>query len=327
MGDEDRRDGPPPLELLVRRVTWEAEGVVSLDLVDPAGGALPPWEAGAHLDLKLPSGLLRQYSLCGDIDDADVYRIAVLREPDSRGGSREVHDSALIGRRLTAYGPRNRFPVLEADRYLFLAGGIGITPILPMLKQAARQGTPWHLAYGGRTEATMAFVDEIRRAAGGTYDLVCEDQRGLLDLDAILGAVTAGTRVYCCGPARMIAAVELRCEGRFDPGTLQVERFTAPPAEAAEDGVDEGVFEVELARTGVTLTVPPDRSLLRVICDAVPTYLYSCEEGYCGTCEAKVLEGEPDHRDTVLTDAEKAANKAMMVCVGRSKSPRLVLDI
>lgn len=314
-------------ELLVRQIRWEADDVVSLWLVDPDGRRLPAWDPGAHIDLVLPSGLVRQYSLCGDLDDHRSWRLGVLREKESRGGSVEIHDTALVGRKVGVRGPRNHFRLVDASRYLFLAGGIGVTPILPMLQQAERQGTPWHLVYGGRSRSSMAYTDEIARRMDGTVDLLPQDEVGMPNLEAIMKAVQPGTAVYCCGPGGMIAAVEQACERHYDPGALHIERFTAPEQDEVQgDAAADGSFEVELARSGVVLTVPPDRSLLRTVLDAVPSILYSCEEGYCGTCEQRVLAGEPDHRDTVLTDEEKAEGK-MMICVGRSKSPRLVLDI
>jgi ferredoxin-NADP reductase len=315
-----------PVELLVRQVTWAADGVVTLDLVDPEGRRLAPWEPGAHIDVVLPSGLIRQYSLCGDMDDHRTYRIGVLRDPGSRGGSIEIHDTALVGRRLAVRGPRNHFPLVDAPGFLFLAGGIGVTPMIPMLQEAERRGTPWHLVYGGRSRQTMAFLDEIGRRRDGTYEVVTEEEQGYPDFDAILSDVPAGTAVFCCGPTAMIEVVEKKCAQYLEPGALHIERFTATPGAEAVDPADNDTFEVELARSGVTLNVPPDRSVLRVVLDVVPTFLYSCEEGYCGTCEARVLEGEPEHRDTVLTDEEHAAHK-MMICVSRAKSKRLVLDI
>lgn len=315
-----------PVELLVRSVTWAAEGVVTLDLVDPEGRRLPAWEPGAHIDIVLPSGLIRQYSLCGDLNDHRTYRIGVLRDANSRGGSIEIHDTALVGRRLAVRGPRNHFALVDASRYLFLAGGIGVTPMIPMLQEAERRGTPWHLVYGGRSRQTMAFLDEIASRTDGTYEVITEEEVGYPDFDKILTGLEDGTAIYCCGPTAMIEVVEKKCAQYLDPGVLHIERFTAAPVDEDAEPEDNDSFEVELARTGVTLTVPPDRSLLRVVLDVVPTFLYSCEEGYCGTCEAKYLEGEPDHRDTVLTDEEKADHK-IMLCVSRSKSKRLVLDI
>ena len=317
-------------ELLVRQVRLEADDVVSLDLVDPHGGTLAPWEPGAHLDVVLPSGLVRQYSLCNSPDDDRSYRIAVLREAASRGGSKEIHETALVGRRLAVRGPRNQFRLVEATCYLFLAGGIGITPILPMLEAVRRARAPFRLVYGGRTRTSMAFLDTLSGLGADACQILPEDEAGWPDLPAILGACPPGTAVYCCGPAGMIEAVEACCARLLEPGALHVERFTAPVR--GEDrasptaGGGDGPFEVELARAGVVLTVPPGRSLLRVVLEAVPSHLYSCEEGYCGTCEANVLAGEPDHRDTVLSDDERAARK-MILCVGRSRSPRLVLDL
>lgn len=315
-----------PAELLVRSVTWVADGVVTLDLVDPEGRRLPQWEAGSHIDVILPSGLIRQYSLCGDLNDHRCYRIGVLRDPASRGGSIEIHDTALVGRRITVRGPRNHFPLDDASSFLFLAGGIGVTPMIPMLQEAERRGTPWRLVYGGRSRRTMAFLDEIAKRTDGSYEVITEEEVGYPDFDTILSGLEEGTAVYCCGPTAMIDVVEAKCEKYLKPGTLHVERFTAAPVDTNAEPLDNDSFEVELAKTGVTLTVPPDRSLLRTVLEVVPTFLYSCEEGYCGTCEATCLEGDVDHRDTVLTDEEKDEGK-IMLCVSRANSRKLVLDL
>jgi ferredoxin-NADP reductase len=312
-------------ELLVSQVTWEADGVVSLRLVDPAGGTLARWQPGEHIDVILPSGLVRQYSLCGDLDDRFGYRIAVLLERESRGGSEEIHGTALVGKRITVRGPRNHFGLVDGPRYLFLAGGIGVTPILPMLQQMRRTGRQWRLVYGGRSRRSMAFLHEIARYDAPNVDIVAEDELGFPDFDRILKEAPAETLIYCCGPSAMIEVVQAACERHAATDRLHIERFVAA-ADAAPVDTSGAEFEVELARTGLTLTVPPDRPLLQVLLDAIPTLLYSCEEGYCGTCEVQVLAGEPDHRDTVLTDEERADGK-MMVCVGRSKSARLVLDL
>jgi ferredoxin-NADP reductase len=317
-----------PYELRVRQVTWEAEGIVSLRLVHPDGLELPAWEAGAHIDLILPTGLVRQYSLCGDVDDPYSYRVSVLKEPNSRGGSREIHESALVGTLLTVRGPRNHFSLSDNGQFVFIAGGIGITPMLPMITEVERRGVPWKLVYGGRSRKTMAFLNELAAHKGGTVELVPEEELGYPDLDSILKAVGPDTAVFTCGPPGMLAAVEERSAQYLPPHMLHLERFTAPEGAGAPEltGLD-GVFEVELARKGVTITVPPDKTLLRAIRDVIPSMLYSCEEGYCGTCEVKVLEGIPDHRDTILSDEEREANKTIMVCVSRSKSPKLVLDL
>jgi ferredoxin-NADP reductase len=316
-------------DLLVRQVRLEAEGVVSLQLTDPHGNELPAWEPGAHLDVILPSGLVRQYSLCGDVEDLSAYTVAVLREEASRGGSKEVHETALVGRLLGVRGPRNQFRLVEAEDYLFLAGGIGITPILPMVAAVREQGRPFRLVYGGRTRASMAFLDHPALSDPSSCTFLFEDEHGRPDIDGLVAGASPGTAVYCCGPPGMIAAAEASCGRLLARGALHVERFSAPPSLEDLDRplpASERAFEVELARTGKVLEVPPDRSLLRVVLDAVPSHLYSCEEGYCGTCEARVVAGEPDHRDSVLSDEERAEGK-MILCVGRSRSPRLVLDL
>jgi ferredoxin-NADP reductase len=323
-------DGHGSYRLLVAEVRPEADGVLALRLVRPDGLQLPAWSAGAHLDVVLPSGLIRQYSLCGDPQDGKGFRIAVLREADGRGGSREIHDTALAGLEIGVRGPRNHFPLVEAQQYLFLAGGIGITPILAMARDASRRGVPWRLVYGGRTRATMAFVGELQDLPGGRVDIHPQDEHGLLPLDRLLGETGTGTAVYCCGPEPMVRAVEEISARSLPPVALHVERFSAasgprvPPPAAAEDS-DE--FEVELRRSGVVLSVPADRTLLEVVRDVVPDAPYSCEEGFCGACETVVLEGVPLHNDTILTDQDRESCSMMMICVGRSRSPRLVLDL
>jgi ferredoxin-NADP reductase len=302
---------------------------VSLRLVHPDGLVLPAWAPGAHLDVVLPSGLLRQYSLCGEPDDASAYRIAVLREVEGRGGSREIHETDLVGRTLGVRGPRNHFALVAAPRYLFLAGGIGITPILAMARHVSRRGVPWQLVYGGRTRATMAFVDELLALSGGSVELLAEAEHGLLPLDRILTATEPDTAVYCCGPEPMIRAVEDACLRHLPPGVLHVERFSASsaPKLPPPEPIDSDTFEVELRRAGVVLEVPPDRTILEVVRDVVPDVLSSCEEGFCGACETTVLDGVPEHCDSILSDDERAKNDTMMICVGRSRSPRLVLDV
>ncbi|WP_342661355.1 Phenoxybenzoate dioxygenase subunit beta (plasmid) [Rhodococcus ruber] len=319
-------------ELLVQQVTWEAEGVASIRLTDPNGSELPDWAPGAHLDLILPSGKVRQYSLCGDPDDRAAYTVAVLREEHGRGGSREIHDSALVGRTMSVRGPRNHFHLVDAPSYLFVAGGIGITPMLAMVREVRRRGVPWRLVYGGRSRSSMAFLGELDRIGGGNVDVVPQDVHGMLDLDAVLAAVPGDSVIYCCGPEGLIRATEERVETRFAPDALHVERFgasssiqcseTPVPAEPADTG-----FEVELRRTGSVLDVPPDRTLLDVVRDSVPDFLSDCEEGFCGACEVRVLEGEPEHHDVLLSDQERECGDRMMICVGRSRSPRLVLDL
>jgi len=311
------------LTLRVDRRTTGAEGVVVLDLCPPAGGDLPPWAPGAHVDLRLPGGLTRQYSLCGDPADLSHWRIAVLREPESRGGSAHVHDAFVEGAVVEVRGPRNHFPLVPAPRYVFVAGGIGITPILPMIDAADAAGAEWELHYGGRSRRSMAFLHALEEATGQRVTLHPQDEVGLIDLAALLGAPRPGTLVYCCGPEPLLVAVEQRCAG-WPEGSLHLERFA--PKDVGEP-VLTGAFEVELALSGLSLTVPPEKSVLQVVEEAGIDVLSSCTEGTCGTCETTVLSGEVDHRDSLLTPAEQAANDTMFVCVSRAAGPRLVLEL
>ncbi|MFD8208475.1 PDR/VanB family oxidoreductase [Streptomyces sp. NPDC059695] len=303
------------VRLTVRSVVREAEGVRGLLLGDPEGAALAPWEPGAHLEVTLPSGAVRHYSLCGDPADRTTYRLGVLREPAGRGGSEEVHTSVGEGTVLDVRGPVNRFPLVPAERYLFVAGGIGITPLLPMIRSLPPGS--WSLVYGGRSLASMAYREELAGLPGVT--LVPQDTAGLPDLDAVLAGQPAGTAVYCCGPEGLLRAVQDRW-----PGPLHLERFGAAPVERPSGA---GGFEVELRRTGRTLRVEPGRTLLDTVREVVPGVAYSCEEGWCGTCETKVVAGTPEHHDTVLGEDEKASGTTMMICVGRSRGDRLVLDL
>ncbi|GGT01463.1 PDR/VanB family oxidoreductase [Streptomyces cinerochromogenes] len=292
------------LRLLVASHETVAEGVVRLRL---EGRDLPRWEPGAHLDLVLPSGLVRQYSLCGDPGDTSSYTVATRLVEDGRGGSREVHEQLAEGMELEVRGPRNRFPLVEAESYVFVAGGIGITPLLPMLR-ALPDGADWRLLYAGRERASMPFLEEVVKLGGDRVTVV----EGRPDLDAL--EVPAGAAVYCCGPEGLMAAVAERFPD------VRLERF-APGAPA---GGDFG-FELELRRSGRTLTVPAGTTVLDAVREELPDTAYSCAQGFCGTCQQRVLEGEVDHRDELLTDAER--RDSMLICVSRSRSDRLVLDM
>ena len=302
-----------------------ADGVVTLTLREIDGTALPRWAPGAHVDLILDGAPTRQYSLCGDPADADRWRLGVLRDADGGGGSRYVHDQLRAGEVIRVRGPRNNFGLADSPRYLFIAGGIGITPILPMIAAAESADADWHLLYGGRRRASMAFLDELARY-GDRVTVAPQDETGLLDLDSLLGTPRPDTLVYCCGPEALLAAVEERCLAWPHSGSrsLRVERFSARPLTAP---VRAEAFEVELARSGLSLTIPPDRSILDVVEEAGAGVLSSCAEGTCGTCETGVLDGLPDHRDSVLTEEERRAGDRMMICVSRSCSSRLVLNL
>ncbi|MEV0907995.1 PDR/VanB family oxidoreductase [Streptomyces hokutonensis] len=324
-GDAERR-------VQVARCRAVAAGVVEVTFtrLSPAEEPLAAWAPGAHLDVVLPSGRVRQYSLCGPAENPGEYVIAVLREPAGRGGSVEVHDLLVAGEVVTIRGPRNHFRLDHAQHYLFLAGGIGITPILAMAREPARAGTPWTLVYGGRTRSSMAYADELTELAElshGNVRLVPQDEDGHPDFAAALTDLPAGTAVYACGPEAMLQAVEALSHEMLPPGALHLERFAAKPQPSDAPAVSDTAFDVELARSGRILTVPADRRLIDVVREVVPDVSYACEEGYCGSCETRVLAGVPDHRDQVLTADEREGNTRMMICVGRCLSPTLTLDL
>lgn len=315
------------LAVLVADVRRVAADVVLLRLVDAAGTPLPSWSAGAHVDVVLPSGLIRQYSLCGDPDDRDSYTVAVLRETEGRGGSREIHDSVGIGSALTVSAPRNNFALVPAAEYLLVAGGIGITPVLAMCRTLHRAGAPWTLYYGGRSRGSMAFVDELRGLDPTRVRVVPEDEAGLLDLAGIVRATRLGTEIYCCGPEGLLTALD-SVVATHRPGTrVRTERFSAGPRLELPGVADDTSFDVELRRSQITATVPPDRTVLEIVAEVVPTVVSSCEEGFCGTCETRVLDGVPLHRDVILSDDDRDRGDRMYICVSRARSPRLVLDL
>ncbi|MEU7973963.1 PDR/VanB family oxidoreductase [Micromonospora sp. NPDC049089] len=308
-------------ELVVAGREEVAAEVVAICLRRADGGDLPGWTPGAHIDLELSAGLARQYSLCGDPANRSVLRIAVRREPNGRGGSRLVHERLTVGATVRVSGPRNTFPLVAARRYLFVAGGIGITPIAPMVAAADAAGADWRLVYGGRSRASMAFATTLRERYGDRVSLHPQDETGLLDLVELLGRPGTGL-VYCCGPEALISAVEEHCRG-WPPGCLHVERFTA----LGGTGAPETTIEVELALSGRTVIVPPGTPILQAVEEAGVPVLSSCREGTCGTCETPVLDGVPEHCDSLLTEQERAAGDTMMICVSRARTPRLVLEL
>jgi ferredoxin-NADP reductase len=310
-------------ELTIAQLLPAAEGVVGLELRAPDGAELPGWEPGAHIDVLLPNGIVRQYSLCGDPAQRDCWRIGVLREPASRGGSSFIHDELRQGDKIAVSAPRNNFRLVDGERYLFIAGGIGITPMLPMIRAAAAQGKPWTLLYGGRSRSSMAFLDEIAGFTGGEVHIVPQDEFGLLDLQKFLGEHQADTTVYCCGPAPLIDAVEAKCQ-TWRSGALHLERF-APSDKASKK--EKGSFEVELARSGKRLVIPPYRSILDIVEENGCKVTNSCRAGICGTCLVKVISGVPEHLDDVLSYEDQEKGEVMLVCVSRAKSDLLVLDL
>ena len=305
------------LTATVDRRTDAADGVVALELV---AEDLPSWEPGAHIDVRLDGELIRQYSLCGNPAEDGRWRIGVLREPAGRGGSQRIHDSVFEGSTVEVRGPRNHFPLVDAPAYLFIGGGIGITPLLPMIAQVQNWGVPWRLDYGGRSRSSMGFAEELARHG----DRVClhpQDEVGLLDIPALIENLQPGTAVYCCGPEPLIEAVEVACGAASVD--LHVERFAPLEFDTSKDTA----IEVEFAQSDVTVEVPPGTSIIDVAEEQGILITWSCGEGTCGSCETRVISGTPLHRDAVLSPDEKAANDVMMPCVSRSRGGRLVLDL
>jgi len=312
-------------DLEVVRREQAADGVVVLTLADPHGAELPEWTPGAHIDLLLSDALTRQYSLCGSTSDRSEWQVGVLLDPDSRGGSKLVHEQLREGSSVRVRGPRNHFPLAGSPRYQFIAGGIGITPLLTMIEGAEARGADWHLLYGGRERGSMAFLDKLERFSERVTVSPRDERQGRLELESVLAEPRDDTLVYCCGPEGLLGAVEEACRP-WPTDSLRIERFSAkdlepPPADALQ------TFEVECQRSGVTVTVPADRSIYEVVEEAGIDVLGSCMEGVCGTCECDVLEGDPEHRDSVLSEAERTRGDMIMICVSRSRSERLVLDI
>jgi ferredoxin-NADP reductase len=317
-----RNMAPPPephstIELTVtqRRVVAHDHDVIALTLVPSGGGRLPRWHPGAHIDLHLPSGRIRQYSLCGDPGDVASYRIAVRRIPGGGGGSIEVHDALAVGAVVGTGGPRNAFPLTvpgygsPTHRLRFIAGGIGITPILPMLATAERLGVDWSMVYTGRSRDSLPFLDEVPQF-GDRIEIRTDDVGGLPSAVDLLGDCPDGSTVYACGPAPLLTAVRAQLAGRDDV-ELHFERFAAAPV------VDGREFSVTIASTGSSVRVAADETLLGALNRAGVHAPYSCQQGFCGTCRTRVLAGTVEHRDTLLTAPERAAGM-MLSCVSRA---------
>ena len=313
--------GGTSFELRVRSRTMAADDVALFEL-ERVDGVLPNWTPGSHIDIVLPDGTERQYSLCSAPGDRALWRIAVLREQQ---GSVWLHENAREGTVLRARGPNNHFSFAPSAgrRYLFIAGGIGITPLVPMLAAAEAAGSEFRLLYAGRTRSAMALLTELQEAYGERVEVFASDEGRRLDLAALVGAPLPGTIVYACGPARLLEDLE-QTMSTWPAGSLHLERFEAkvlgPP-------VWQEPFEVELLLSGMTVEVPPDRSILDVVEDHGVLALSSCRAGTCGTCETPVLEGEIDHRDSVLSPEEQSANRTMLICVSRAACPRIMLEL
>ena len=307
------------MQLIIGQTVREAENVLSLRLESPDGAALPGWDPGAHIELVLPSGRRRHYSLCGDPEDTHSYRIAVLQVPDGRGGSMELHAIARAGQLVTVHGPRNHFPLVASQAYVFIAGGIGITPMMAMAARVASTAVEWKLVYAGRRRAGMAFAEEIQALDTHRVEVLPGDEGARPDLCALIDAASPGAAIYCCGPDRMLHAVRERVLARGDV-SLHSERFTGTATGAA------AAFQVELQRSSHIIDVPANRTVLQAVRTVVPTITVGCEQGVCGACRTIILAGEPDHRDELLSHADRAAG-AMLICVSRARTERLTLDL
>jgi vanillate O-demethylase ferredoxin subunit len=309
--------------LRVHRVEWAAEGILEIELRDPSGADLPAFTAGAHVDLELPNGITRSYSLANDPAERHRYVLGIGLDPSSRGGSRFVHRDLRVGETLTVIGPRNHFPLDEtAAHSVLIAGGIGITPMAAMASRLAGLGRSFEFHYAVRDRSRAAFLDRVSTLSPNFALHIDAEAGGPLDIGRIVATAPAGSHFYCCGPLPMLAAYEA-ATASLPAAQVHLEYFKAKPVEAAA----ATGFEVEIAGTGRVLEVPPEKSIADVLeATGVKTGI-SCQEGICGSCEVKVVAGEPDHRDQVLTAAEKASGKTMMICVSRSKTPRLVIEL
>lgn len=312
-------------ELRVKRISYEAESINSYELVLPAGGDLPPFTAGSHIDLHLKNGMIRSYSLVNEQSERHRYVISVNKDASSRGGSSFVHDTFKAGDIVAVSTPRNNFALREDAEYsLLIAGGIGITPLMSMIRRLEALARPWKLSYAARTRWAAAFLgelDAIRPNAGLNLHFDDEHAGRPLDLARVVASAPARAHLYCCGPVPMLEAFEKATAGR-PAGHVHAEYFQAKQAPAVDGG-----FEIRLARSNRTIAVEPGKSILDTVLDAGIMANYSCSEGVCGTCETRVIEGIPDHRDLFLSPEEKAANKTIMICCSGSRSGTLVLDL
>lgn len=317
----------PLLQLRLAARRPAAQDVVELTLESASGAPLPAVEAGAHVELHLPGGLVRPYSLCNAPGETHRYVLGVLREAASRGGSVAVHEQLQVGQLLSASAPKNNFALRPTRAHkLLLAGGIGITPILGMARQLAAQGRSFALHYAGRSRARMAFLAALADTPLAAHtQLHVGDENGAMDMAAVLAAQPEGSELYVCGPAGFIdAALTTARQQGWPESHLHRELFAAAPREA--DGEDRP-FDIELAGSGQVVHVPAGCSAARALQDAGVPLLTSCEQGVCGTCLTRVVAGEPEHRDQYLTPEEQAANDQFLPCCSRARSPRLVIQL
>jgi vanillate O-demethylase ferredoxin subunit len=321
-------NAPSALTVRVTRKTTEAEDICTFELESTDGSPLPSFSAGSHVDVQLPSGLTRQYSLCNDPAESHRYLIGVLRDAASRGGSAAMHAQVHEGSLLQISPPKNHFALAhQAPHHLLLAGGIGVTPILCMAERLAATGAGFEMHYATRSRARTAFFERIARAPFSDrvhfhFDDGAPAQK--LDIAALLAAQPTGTHLYVCGPQGLMDAVLGAARaGGWDEPRLHYEFFGADVTARAGDGA----FEVQLASSGRLIAVPGEQSVLAALADAGVIVPSSCEQGVCGTCLTRVIDGVPDHRDQYLLPEEQAANDQFLPCCSRAKSARLVLDL
>jgi len=311
------------IEMRLTSIIYGGDGTNLFEFKRLDGQDVPPFSAGAHIDVNLPNGTIRQYSIASSQADRTRYLLGVKFEENGRGGSRFLHEQVRVGSVLKIGLPRNNFPLNEsAASSIFIAGGIGITPMLCMIDRLRTLGKPFKLHYAVRvrTEALLAQIDEADDRIHLHVD--SEEDGRLLDIAAIVAAAAPDAELYCCVPTPMLAAFEAACASH-PPQRAHLERFSAPDNVAATGGA----YTVELAKSKRSITVQPGQTLLQALQAAGLAIKVSCEQGICGTCETRVIAGTPDHRDMILSDDEKASNETMMVCCSGSLSPTLVLDL
>jgi len=310
------------LDLRLTAIRYEAEDIHSYEFRRPDGGTLPGAEPGAHIDLHLPNGMMRQYSLMTAEGPRESYIVGIRRDRASRGGSIYIHDKLKVGTVLTVGGPRNNFPLAEdAPHSVLIAGGIGITPIWCMVQRLIARGASWSLHYACRDRKEAAFLRDLETREQAHFHFDSEAGGAFLDIGAIVAGAPEGAHFYCCGPTPMLAAYEA-ATADIAPERVHIEYFTAAEAPATEGG-----YTVVLQKSGRELAVPEGKTILQVLREAGLDVAYSCEEGVCGACETAVVSGTPDHRDNILTEKERVESKTMMICCSGSKSARLVLDL
>jgi tetrachlorobenzoquinone reductase len=317
------------IQVIVRSVTFEAKDVNSWEFCRPNGADLPPFAAGAHIDLKLNNGIIRSYSLCNAQDERDRYVIAVNKDPASRGGSKGIHENLKVGDEIAISPPSNNFPLVEDAKHVaFIAGGIGITPLWCMIQRLEKLGRSWELYYSARNRHACAFkekLETLERQKPGRISFNFDQEPGgkVTDLEVLIDKIPNHTELYCCGPGAMLRAFETAArESKRHNARVHVEYFTAKDVPASYGG-----FTLVLARSGRTFEVPVGKTILNTLLDNNIDVPFACMEGACGTCEIRVVEGIPDHRDSVLTASERSSNETIMICCSGCKSAKLVLDL